>query len=184
MKKLFLLTAIAGVFAFGNVSAQKIKGPKLGIGADFAVPVGVLSDGYKFGFGGSLLFQTPIAPKLNFTASAGYLNLSGKDVTVSYFTGNQMITFKQKVSNSNVIPVKVGARYFINDNFYAGAEVGAAFLSEDGDSATAFAYSPNIGYELPLANKNSLDFGVRYEGWSKNSSVGFFGLRVAYNFGL
>lgn len=184
MKKLFLLTAIAGVFAFGNVSAQKIKGPKLGIGADFAVPVGSLSDGYKFGFGGSLLFQTPIVPKLNFTASAGYLNLSGKTLSGLYLNGGQIYTFKQKVPNSNVVPVKVGARYFVNDNFYAGAEVGAAFLSEDGENATAFAYSPNIGYELPLANKNSLDLGLKYEGWSKNSSVGFFGFRVAYNFGL
>jgi len=184
MKKLFLLTAMAGGFAFGNVSAQKIKGPKLGIGADFAVPVGSLSDGYKFGFGGSLLFQTPIAPKLNFTASAGYLSLSGKTLSAFYVNGSHIYTFKQKVPNSNVVPVKVGARYFVNDNFYAGAEAGAAFLSEEGENAAAFAYSPNIGCELPLANKNSLDLGVRYEGWSKNSSVGFFGFRVAYNFGL
>ncbi|KIO77333.1 hypothetical protein TH53_10010 [Pedobacter lusitanus] len=180
MKKLFLLTAIAGVFAFGNVSAQKIKGPKLGIGADFAIPVGNLSNGYKFGYGGSLLFQTPIAPKLNFTASAGYLSMVGK--TLDFYYGNYSLS--GKVPNSNVIPVKVGARYFVTDSFYAGGEVGAAFVSEDGDNGTAFAYAPGIGLELPLANKKAVDLGVRYEGWSKNSSVGFFGLRVAYNFGI
>ncbi|MBB6269636.1 hypothetical protein HDF26_000063 [Pedobacter cryoconitis] len=184
MKKLLLLTAIAGVFAFSNVSAQNVKGPKLGVGADFAIPMGSLSDGYKFGFGGSLLFQTPIAPKLNFTASAGYLNFVGKnDVQYISFNSNGIDIQTGKNPNAGAVPVKVGVRYFIADKFYAGGEVGAAFLTGDG-AATAFAYSPNIGFELPLANKNAIDLGVKYEGWSKDSSIGFFGLRVAYNFGL
>ncbi|QNK63012.1 hypothetical protein H7F33_00345 [Pedobacter sp. PAMC26386] len=183
MKKLFLLTAIAGVFAFSNVSAQKVKGSKLGLGVDFAVPVGGLSDGYKFGYGGSLLFQTPIAEKLNFTASAGYLNLVGKNAQYLSFGSNGVYTKEYQVPNAGVVPVKIGARYFIAQNFYAGAEIGAAFMTGDG-GGTAFAYSPNIGFELPLANKNSIDLGIRYEGWSKESSVGFFGLKAAYNFGL
>jgi hypothetical protein len=184
MKKLFLLTAIAGVFAFSNVSAQKVKGPKLGLGADFAVPMGSLSDSYKFGFGGSLLFQTPIAKNLNFTASAGYLNLVGKS-NVQYLALNShgFYVDQTDVPNAGVVPVKIGARYFFSDSFYAGGEVGAAFITGDG-GGTAFAYSPGIGFEHALANKNSIDLSAKYEGWSKNSSVGFFGLRVAYNFGL
>lgn len=184
MKKLFLLTAVAGLFAFSNVSAQNVRGPKLGIGADFAVPVGSLSDGYKFGIGGSLLFQTPITTKLNFTASAGYLNFIGKnDVQYVSLSENGFNIVSGKNPNAGAIPVKVGVRYFIGDSFYAGGEVGAAFITGDG-STTAFAYSPNIGFELPVANKNTIDLGVKYEGWSKDSSLGFFGIRVAYNFGL
>ncbi|MGY0038166.1 hypothetical protein [Pedobacter sp. NJ-S-72] len=87
------------------------------------------------------------------------------------------------VPNAGVVPVKIGARYFISDSFYAGGEVGAAFITGDG-GGTAFAYSPSIGFEFPLANKNAIDLSAKYEGWSKESSVGFFGLRVAYNFGL
>ena len=184
MKKLFLLTAIAGAFAFSNVSAQNVKGPKLGIGADFAIPMGNLSDGYKFGVGGSLLFQTPIANKLNFTASAGYLNLLGKsNVKYIALNSNGFYVDQADVPNAGVIPVKVGARYFISERFYAGGEIGAAFFTGEG-GGTAFAYSPGIGFELPLANKNAIDLSARYEGWSKNGSVGFFGLRAAYNFDL
>lgn len=176
--------AIAGLFAFSNVSAQNVKGSKLGVGVDFAVPMGNLSDGYKFSVGGSLLFQTPIANKLNFTASAGYLNLLGKSNVQYLALNNNGFYFDQAdVPNAGVVPVKVGARYFISERFYAGGEVGAAlFTGEDG--GTAFAYSPGIGFELPLANKNAIDLSAKYEGWSKNSSVSFFGLRVAYNFGL
>jgi hypothetical protein len=68
MKKLFLLTAIAGIFAMSNVSAQTkdpaMTGSKLGIGAEFAFPTGDFGDVYKLGYGGSLQFQTPIANKL------------------------------------------------------------------------------------------------------------------------
>ncbi|MBB5623402.1 hypothetical protein HDE69_004486 [Pedobacter cryoconitis] len=184
MKRLFLLTAIAGVFAFSNVSAQNVKGPTLGVGADFAIPMGNLSDAYKFGVGGSLLFQTPIAKKLNFTASAGYLNLFGKsNVQYLALNNNGFYVDQTDVPNEGIVPVKVGARYFISNNFYAGGEIGAAFFTGEG-GGTAFAYSPSIGFELPVGNKNAIDLSAKYEGWSKNGSVGFFGLRVAYNFGL
>ena len=81
MKKLILLTAIAGIFTFSTVKAQDaaMSGPKLGIGAEFGFPMGDFGDVYKFGVGGSLLYQHPIADKLNLTGSAGYLSFTGKD---------------------------------------------------------------------------------------------------------
>lgn len=172
MKKLFLLTAIAGIFAFTNASAQKdaaMNGPKLGIGADFAFPMGDFGDISKFGVGGSLLYQHPVAPNLNLTANAGYLSFKYKDV----FGGG----------TSGFVPVKVGARYFVAENFYVNGEIGAAFSTEKGGS-TAFAYSPGLGIEFPVADKSSIDVGARYEGWSKNGTLSFIGLRAAFNFGL
>lgn len=181
MKKLFLLTAIAGIFAFSNVSAQTkdpaMSGQKLGIGADFAFPTGDFGDGYDFGYGGSLQFQTPIATKLNFTASAGYLTFKAKDITLPGIG-----TFSPGRFNS--IPVKAGIRYFLAENFYAGGELGASFATGD-NSGTAFVYTPNIGVEFPVANKASIDLGARYEAWSRDGSTArFVGLRLAYNFGL
>lgn len=173
MKKLFLLTAIAGLFAISNVSAQKkdpaMSGQKLGIGAEFAFPTGNFGDVYDLGYGGSLQFQTPIAEKLKFTASAGYLNFKAKDEFGSF--------------NYGAIPVKAGVNYFLAENFYIGGELGAAFGTRDG-AGTAFAYTPHIGVEFPVSDKGSIDLGARYEAWSNNGTARFVGLRLAYNFGL
>lgn len=173
MKKLFLLTAIAGLFAFSNVSAQTkdvaMSGNKFGIGAEFAFPTGSFGDFYDLGYGASLQFQTPIVEKLNFTATAGYLNFKAKDEIGG--------------GNYGAIPVKIGARYFIAENFYAGGELGASFGTEEG-SETSFVYTPNIGVEFPVSDKGSIDLGARYEAWSNNGTLKFVGLRLAYNFGL
>ena len=180
MKRLFLLSAIAGVFAFSTVSAQTkdpaMSGQKLGIGVDFAFPTGNFGDVQKFGIGGSLQFQTPIVEKLNFTASAGYLSFTGKDIgTIGGVT--------LKYPNAAAIPVKAGVRYFLAENFYAGGELGAAFGTSNG-SGTSFIYTPNIGVEFPVADKSTIDLGARYEAWSNNGTARFIGLRLAYNFGI
>ncbi|MEJ2901810.1 outer membrane beta-barrel protein [Pedobacter panaciterrae] len=173
MKKVFLLTAIAGLFAFSSVKAQKdvaMTGPKLGIGAEFAFPMGDFGDVYKLGYGGSLLYQHPVATNLNLTGSAGYLSFKAKDE----FGGGSY----------GSIPVKAGARYFVAENFYIGGELGAAFSTESGGK-TAFAYSPGIGIEFPVSDGGAIELGGRYEGWSANSTTSsFIGLRLAYNFGL
>lgn len=177
MKKLFLLTAIVGIFAFTNASAQKdaaMNGPKLGIGAEFAFPMGDFGDVFNLGYGGSLLYQHPVAPNLNLTANAGFINFQTKDLPI---VGKL---------NSGFIPVKVGARYFVAENFYLNGEVGAAFGTKEG-SGTRFAYSPGVGIEFPVADKSSIDVGARYEGWSKGDGTvapSFIGLRAAFNFGL
>lgn len=175
MKKLFLLTAIAGIFAFTNVSAQKdpaMNGPKLGVGVEFGLPVGDFGDVFNLGVGGSLVYQQPLASNLNFTASAGYINFSSEELP----TGSKL--------NYAAIPVKAGVRYFFAENFYGGAELGAAFSTGD-NSGTAFAYAPGIGVEFPVADKAAIDLGVRYEGWSRDSRTNsFIGIRAAFNFGL
>ncbi|ATP57261.1 hypothetical protein CPT03_12650 [Pedobacter ginsengisoli] len=175
MKKVFLLTAIAGLFAFSSVKAQKdvaMTGPKLGIGAEFAFPMGDFGDAYKLGYGGSLLYQHPVASNLNLTGSAGFINFQSKDLPIV-----------GKI-NSGFIPVKAGARYFVAENFYIGGELGAAFSTESGGK-TGFAYSPGIGIEFPVSDGGAIELGGRYEGWSyKGGTNSFIGLRLAYNFGL
>jgi len=176
MKRIFLLSAIAGIFAFSSASAQTkdvaMSGPKLGIGAEFAFPVGNFGDVYNLGYGGSLQYQHPVAPSLNLTASAGYINFQSKDLPIV-----------GKV-NSGAIPVKVGARYFLAENIFVNGELGASFSTEDGGS-TGFAYSPGVGVEFPVSDKGAVELGARYEGWSYDGGTNsFIGLRLAYNFGL
>ena len=174
MKKLFLLSAIAGVFAFSSVKAQTrdvaMSGPKLGIGAEFAFPMGDFGDVMDFGYGASLSYLHPIASGLSVTANAGYISFKSKEV------------FGQTY-NMGTIPVKAGLRYYPAQNFYIGGELGAAFSTED-NVGTSFAYSPGIGIEFPVADKGAVELGARYEAWSNDGTAGFLGLRLAYNFGL
>lgn len=175
MKKLLLLTAIAGFFTFSNVNAQTkdvgMTGTKLGIGADFAFPMGDFGDVNDFGFGGSLGVQFPVANKVNLTGSAGYLNIKSKEIA-------------GMTSNLGYIPVKAGARFFVAENFYIGGELGASFSTED-NGKTAFAYAPGIGIEFPVADNGAIELGARYEGWKYDGGTNsFLGLRLAYNFGL
>ena len=176
MKRLFLLTAIAGIFAFSNVSAQKkdpaMSGQKLGIGVDFGLPTGSFNHGYKLGVGGSLLFQTPIAHNLNFTGSAGYLSFAAKKIDGVKF-----------YDNLAAIPVKAGLRYFLAENVFVGGELGAAFGISSG-AGTSFVYSPNLGIEFPVADKSTIELGARYESWAQQGSARFIGFRLAYNFGI
>jgi opacity protein-like surface antigen len=180
MKKLLLLTAIAGVFSFSNVNAQDaaMSGPKLGVGVEFAFPMGDFADATKLGVGGSLLYQHPIASKLNLTGTAGYTNFQGKDYEIGgvTFDGGSL----------GVIPVKAGLRYFLAENIFVNAEAGAVFGTKDG-FGTRFAYSPGLGVEFPVADKSTLELSGRYEGWSKGDGLvtpQFIGLRLAWNFGL
>jgi opacity protein-like surface antigen len=172
MKKLLLLTAVAGLFAFSSVNAQVIKSPKLSVGADFGFPIGDASEGVDFAFGGSLQYQHPVAENFLLTGSAGYLNFkSKKDIL-----GNTY--------NSGVIPVKAGARYYFGENFFVNGELGAGFSTEKGGS-TAFIYAPGAGVEFEVSDKSSVELGARYEGHSiSGGTVSFIGLRAAFNFGL
>ncbi|MBE9602084.1 hypothetical protein [Pedobacter sp. MC2016-24] len=170
MKKLFLLTAVAGLFAFSSVNAQT-KSPKLSLGAEFAFPMGDFGDVMNLGYGGSLQYQHPVAANLLVTGSAGYINFQSKEV------------LGVKV-NSGSIPVKAGARYYFGENFFAAGEVGAS-ISTEKNGKTGFAYAPGVGVEFPVSDTGGIEIGARYEGWSYSGGTnGFIGLRAAFNFGL
>ena len=170
MKKLLILTAVAGLFAFSSVNAQT-KAPKLSLGAEFAFPMGDFGDFTDFGYGGSLQYQHPVAENLLVTGSAGYTNFQNKEV----------LGVK---TSFGAIPIKAGARYYFGENFFAAGELGAAIPTKDGGK-TAFVYTPGIGVDFAVADKGSVELGARYEAWSANSTTnGFIGLRLAYNFGL
>ncbi len=174
MKKLFLsLALIAGLGFAANAQTKDpaMNGSKIGVGVDFAFPMGDFGDFMDYGVGGSLNFQAPIANKLNFVGEAGYLSFTSKEVLGQTY-------------NSAAIPLKAGVRYFLAENFYAQGQLGAAFATGDNNSGTAFVYAPSVGVEFPVSNKMAIDFGARYEGWSNNGTSSFIGLRAALNFGL
>ncbi|MGE6221376.1 hypothetical protein [Nubsella zeaxanthinifaciens] len=178
MKKLLLsLALVAGLGLAANAQTKDpaMNGSKLGVGADFAFPMGSFGDTYNFGVGGSLNLQAPIASKLNFVGEAGYLSFTGKEINTGIGTF--------KAPSIGFVPLKAGIRYFLAENFYAQGQLGAA-ISTETNGGTAFLYAPSLGFEFPVDNKLAIDFGARYEGWSKNGTSSFIGLRAALNFGL
>jgi hypothetical protein len=164
-------------------SSTSSNGVILSIGVDGGIPTGNLSNGYNWNLGGSVQADIPVAHQLFVTVNAGYNNLYGKDN--AYGTG-------LKATNIQLLPVKAGLKFFPVNNFYIQGEAGAAFSlnkSELGfDNSAAFIYAPQVGVQFPLGGKSFIDAGIRYEASTKfnstidNSTVNFFGLRVAYAF--
>ncbi|WP_199119498.1 outer membrane beta-barrel protein [Pedobacter sp. ASV28] len=176
MKKLLLSLALIGGLGFAANAQTEGAVRKLSVGAEFGFPTG---DGSKDNLivGGSLQYEHPVAKSFNITGSAGYLS--------NIITGDSkklLEAFGQKTSYG-YIPVKAGGKYYFGGNFYGAAELGATFATASGQG-TAFTYAPGLGASFSLADKSSLDFGVRYETWSKDGSSSFVGLRLAYAFGL
>lgn len=185
MKKIFLLSALlcliscklfAQISTGGGSSSSSPSG--FSIGVDPGVPVGSASDASSFAIGGDLKYSYPVADNLSVSLSAGFTELLGKTVTETVSDGTSTITVSGKVANLSVIPVKLGAKYCADGTtgFFGEVQFGAAFVSQGG--GTAFAYAPGIGY----AFDGGLEAGVRYEGWAKSGTLSQVALRIAYSF--
>ncbi|GAA4330187.1 hypothetical protein GCM10023149_35230 [Mucilaginibacter gynuensis] len=157
------------------------SGIRLSVGPEVGVPVGSFHDAYNWNLGGSIQADFPIvSEKLYVTVNAGYNNFFAKD--------NGGVT----ASDLQLIPVKAGLKYYPVSNFYVQGEAGAAFLTNKdkvgADKSASFVYAPQVGYVFKLSSNNYIDAGVRFESNTKftdnGSSSNFFGLRVAYAFGL
>lgn len=170
MKKVLLLCTVLCGLSISSFAQSTKEGGKFSIGVEAGLPVGDASNASNFTIGGSLKYDHPIAENTFITGSAGYTKFLYKSEVKA--DGNSFYA----------IPVKVGVKYFFAESFYGEAQLGAAFLQEkfQGLSAntTAFAYSPGIGY----AFGGGVDLGVRYEGWSKNGTIGQVAARLAYSF--
>jgi hypothetical protein len=178
MKKirLFLLglTTVLTVNSFAQTGG--IPRPSLSIGVEGALPLGDFSDRNKFGIGGSAKFAFPVAPDLDLTLSAGYISFAGKNITPG-------VNF----AKLNTIPIKAGVRYRAASGLYVEPQLGyTSYKATKGfgasnNSSGAFTYAANIGYTIG----NGVDFGVRYEAFSKNEvTTSFVGARLAYSFSL
>jgi len=155
---------------------------RLSVGPDAGIPLGNLSNGYNWNFGGSVQADIPVINNLYVTVNAGYNN---------FFAKKHQADVVDK--NLELIPVKAGLKYFPFGNiFYVQGEAGAAFLANKSDlgadKSAAFVYAPQVGVLLKVADKNYIDVGFRFESTSAFYNGGntnnFLGLRVAYSFGL
>ena len=155
------------------------------VGVDGGFSAGSFKNTNKWDLGGTIQADIPVASQFFLDINAGYLNFYGKNDI--YGSGIQATAV-------HLIPVKAGLKYFFLKDIYVQADAGAGFALNKSDLAyqrtAAFMYTPQVGVQLPIGNKQFIDAGVYYEASTKftsgddNTKLNFFGLRAAYAFGL
>jgi hypothetical protein len=172
-----LTTLLLLVGSWANAQSVTPNNLRFGIGVDGLLPVGNSTSTLNFGLGITPRLQYRLSDKVALTFTSGIYHFFPK--TITYPPTGAFGGFTTKYE-SDIIPVKAGAKFFINSNFYVAGEVGAAFEVANGGGPVHFLVSPGIGYAT-----KTWDFGARYENFSGNGySDGIIGLRVAYGFGL
>jgi len=175
MKKLLLSIVLMVIVSMAAFSQDKKF--SFSVGPELGFATGSFSNSHSIGTGGTVQAEYYVMDKLKATATFGVLAYAGKSVTVS---GQ-----KYKNPGQTIVPLRVGAKYFLSGGLYGGAQLGVAFLGNYA-STTAFAYSPiMIGYEFKTKSDKSIDATVKYDGYTGSGgigTIGIFGVRLAYVF--
>jgi hypothetical protein len=140
-----------------------------GIGAELGIPnVSV----YNIGLTVSGKGEFPVSGKVAITATAAYS---------TFFYKNNLFGNSKTPDAARFIPLKAGVKYYLNPGIYFEGELGTAietnYLKQD-----LFVFSIGPGFLIPINEKHSIDFGLRYEKWSQHQ-VQQTAIRFAYRFG-
>lgn len=164
---MFIVAAtVTSYFGLNTVNAQETNPDgsrtRLGVGLSLGVPTKSYMGDVVIA--PDLRLQHDLGARTSLTLTTGYYGFVGGP------DGNPQ---------SDLIPLKAGAKFFFGNTFYAQPEVGVAFATRD-NGGTPFVWAPSIGY----ANQK-WDFAVRYEGFEYDGgSNGMVALRAAYSFNL
>ncbi|AFD08795.1 hypothetical protein [Solitalea canadensis] len=151
-----------------EVVDKKLK-PQLGIDILAGIPFSDFADGYTTGFGGNLTLEKPVSKEILAGLSIGYIGFKQKELSG--------VNLGDRVA---LIPLSIGAKFFISPNFFAGFNAGAG-LVVNGDAKTTLLYSPSIGLVTPIQKKNNLGISFKVE---RAGDISYGGLHISYSFGL
>lgn len=124
--------------------------------------------GWSLGAGGVLQIEHFYGQSYSGVAQIGIESFAGRSA------GSEV-----KNKAYTVIPVRAGMYGYIGD-LHLGALIGIGFNSFDG-SKTAFAYSPQIGYNFSR-NDVPLDFTVSLDGYAGHGNFSAFMMKLALYF--
>lgn len=170
MKKLLACTALAMASSL-MVMAQNKADLRFSIGPELDFATGTFSNTHSVGIGATVQAEKFIQQNLYGTGTIGIVIFNGKSI------GGTNVKF----TGQTIIPLKIGVKYFLAGGLYGAAQIGAGFLSNFA-KGTAFAYTPQLGYEFQTKTGRAADIAIKYDGYSKNGTIGALGLRVAYIF--
>lgn len=168
MKKI-IASILVMIGATSIATAQFDSKFKVSLGPELSFASGAFSNTHSFGIGGTIQTEVLLQDHLYGTATFGIISYNGK----SNGAGT-------KYKGQTFLPLRVGAKYFLSGGVYGALQMGVAFLNNGG--GTAFAYSPQLGYEFKTKTDKAVDASFKYDGYSKNGTLGALGIRVAYIF--
>ena len=171
MKKSILLIAIILTTASAAIAQREGKtrfsiGPELGVATSNPLKGLPGNKGWGVGIGGSI--QADHFFRENLTGNA-YLG------TVFYTGRSKNNDSKNKAYT--VIPIRVGSDFYPGP-FHIGAQIGVGINSMSGVSATAFAYSPQVGFNFSK-NERPVDLTVRYDAYAGHGDFSAMNLRLS-----
>jgi hypothetical protein len=134
MKKFIIaLVALVSTTAYAQKSSWSYK-----VGIVTSLPANVTTT--TINTGSTLLeVSKKVSKKISATANVGYIRLTATDAPISQ------------------IPVFVGARYAVTDQWYFGAAAGITIPTKKEYGKTEFGYSPYLGYQ-----KGHISVDTRY----------------------
>lgn len=154
------------------VLGAKAQRSNIVIGPEINLPSGNSTNKSSIGYGGYLKGEVGLSEKFSITGSGAVVSFLGKRF------------FGQRQPTLSYVPVKAGLKYYTDTDFYFEGQLGAS-VPINGNGKATFAWSPGAGTFIKnRKNNNQLDIGVRYEGWTNNTTFGFFSLRAGYAFNL
>ena len=157
MKKLIFLFTI--LFISLASFAQRDKKTKIEIGPTLGIatsnPLDHIEDnkGWGLGIGGVLTVEHFIKHNTSAVGQIGIISFMGRSTGGNY-----------KNKAYTVIPIRVGGNLYTG-NLHVGALIGVGLNSLAGSGKTAFAYSPQIGYNFSRRDV-PLDFTVSFDGYA------------------
>lgn len=172
MRKFLLLTTVV-IFSSLMASAQKNGVTRFSLGPEIGFTTGTFSNIAGLGLGASIQAEHFFQEDVSGTAYFGFID---------YF-GSSIPNTNTKYKSTLILPLRIGARYYIGDGFHLGAQIGLGFVSGAPASSTAFAYSPQVGYNFRTSKGKAIDATFKYDGYSLNGgSLTALGFRFAYIF--
>lgn len=171
MKKKFMLTTIALLVVTIAIAQREGKtrfsiGPELGVATSNPLKEIPGNKGWGLGIGASVQADHFYRENLTGSAYLGVISYAGRAQT-----GNS------KNKAYTVIPVRVGGEFYPG-SFHIGAQIGVGLNSMSGASATAFAYSPQIGFNFSK-NERPVDITLRYDGYAGHGNFSAANLRLS-----
>lgn len=171
MKTKILLPFLA-LFISGLATAQDAQKFRFSVGPELSFATGSFALTHSVGFGATIQAEIPLQQNLYGTATTGFIVYGGKSSSVN-----------TKNKSQTIIPIKVGIKYFFIGGFYGAAQIGVGILGNyETNKGTAFAYTPQIGYEFKTKSGKAVDATFKYDGYSKNGTIEAIGFRLAYIF--